>query len=177
MLDMDHQPAAPRVFQVKVYGAGLRRFRGRAGAAVVSDALLACDADGVRVVDVSAHPLGDGGLAQLVQALPRLRALHTLEVRDDDVGPAGVASLAAALRSPACFRSLTRLHLGANPLSDSGMHALACALGGLPASSSSSAMPREGGGCGDVAGGGYRSTVDGISVTLLCGARSTYQSL
>jgi len=55
------------VLQARVHGAGLRRFRGRAGAAVVSDALLACDADGVRTVDVSAHPLGDSGFAQLVQ--------------------------------------------------------------------------------------------------------------
>ena len=112
-----------------------------------------------------------------LQALPRLRALHTLEARDDDVGPAGVAPLAAALRSPACFRSLTRLHLGQNPLRDAGVHALACALGGLPASpsSSSSAAPGEGGGGGgDAAGGGRRSTVDGISVTLLCGACNTH---
>jgi hypothetical protein len=50
-----------------VHGSGLRRFRGRAGAAVVSDALMACDVDGVRAVDVSAHPLGDGGFSQLVQ--------------------------------------------------------------------------------------------------------------
>jgi len=85
--------------------------------------------------------------------------------------------LAAALRSPACFRSLTRLHLGQNPLRDAGVHALACALGGLPASpsSSSSAAPGEGGGGGgDAAGGGRRSTVDGISVTLLCGACNTH---
>jgi hypothetical protein len=110
------------------------------------------------------------------QALPRLRALHTLEARDDDVGPAGVAPLAAALRSPACFRSLTRLHLGANPLSDAGVHALACALGGLPGSifSSCSTAPGEGGGGGDAVGGGRSSTVDGISVTLLCGTRNTH---
>ncbi len=79
---------------------------------------------GLQRLDLSRVPFPP--LPALAAALPRLRALTALTMRDNGAGHLAATTLASALRSSAC--RLTVLNLGENHVDDRGATALAAAL-------------------------------------------------
>ena len=88
----------------------------------------------LEALNLDDNPLGDAGLAALLPVLRQLPTLKVLSLSDADIGDEGVASLVdwATAGKP---KSLERLVLDNNQITDAGCAALAAALrgGALPA--------------------------------------------
>ncbi|MDP2438370.1 MAG: COR domain-containing protein, partial [archaeon] len=93
----------------------------------VCQLLGAAGVSGLRRLSLEASPLGDRGAAALAA---RLANVSELVVALCDIGPEGVASLAAAMESAGHCGALQVLNLTGNRVGDSGCQALALALRG-----------------------------------------------
>ena len=86
------------------------------------------------MLDLSANPLGDAGLATLLPALRRLPPLKNLFLEGTNITDEGVASLLAQ-PTAGVLTALEELFLKCNQITDAGCATLASALrgGALPA--------------------------------------------